>query len=85
MSESPRPFPAGRALRMVGVLGWTLFWFLAWAWNIYGVMQPLEDQVDADVAAMAQGCGFLVATGCCGGIWFVGVATAALIYSLLRR
>lgn len=74
-----KPFPWGRALRIVGVLGWTLLWLLIWGWYMIALSKSTGEAsaADANTAAVTQICGCLLASGCCGGFW--------IVYSLLRR
>jgi len=71
-----------QTIRLVFFGGWTLLWAAYFLWQLWAVGSATEGTPDAD---LVRSCGCIMAAGCSGGIWLVGVAVAAVVYSLLRR
>ena len=68
------------AIRALIVVIWSLIcgivWFL-WVGNMSAAMQPGEET--------GTGIALLIATGCTGGAWFLGLIVIGVIYWIIRR
>lgn len=76
------PEKQSQLIRLLGFIGWTALWFVYFLWQLWAIDSAVTGVPDAEIT---RACGCIVAAGCSGGMWFVGVAVAAVVYSLLRR
>lgn len=71
--------------RVFAVLAWTSVCGGLWLLWTYGVVMGSGESADPVVDAGAIVGGAACTTGCMGGIWFMGLVVAALVWALVRR
>jgi len=72
--------------RALAILAWTSSCAMIWlAWTYSVIDESTKDAADPAFEAAGIVGGTMCTTGCMGGLWFMGLVVAALVWALVRR